>query len=67
MHRDKKAEVISELTDEFRGASSLLVADPRGLSVAQLRELRNALRAQDARFVVAKNTLARIAAASAGQ
>src|SRR5579862_1830695 len=67
MHRDRKAEVIAELTEDFRGATSLLVADPRGLTVSQLRELRGSLRAQDARFVVAKNTLARIAAASAGQ
>ena len=62
MLRERKEELVAELTEEFRGSTSLLVADPRGLSVASLRELRNNLRAQNAQFRIAKNTLARIAA-----
>jgi large subunit ribosomal protein L10 len=65
MHRDQKREVVAELTEDFRSSTSMLVADPRGLTVAQLRDLRTRLRAQDASFRVAKNTLARIAARDA--
>jgi len=67
MLRERKESLVAELTEEFRSSTSLLVADPRGLSVASLRDLRNNLRAQNARFRVTKNTLARIAAKEAGQ
>jgi len=67
MLRERKETLVAELTEEFRSSTSLLVADPRGLSVASLRDLRNSLRAQNARFRVTKNTLARIAAKEAGQ
>jgi large subunit ribosomal protein L10 len=66
MHRDKKAQVVAELTDELRGATALLVADPRGLNVGQLSELRRSLRTHGASFRVTKNTLGRIAAREAG-
>src|SRR3954471_8069675 len=67
MQKEKKREVVAELTEEFRAATSLLVADPRGLNVSAMRELRTRLREQGAEFRVAKNTLARIAARDAGQ
>jgi large subunit ribosomal protein L10 len=66
MHRDKKAQVVAELTEEIRGATALLVADPRGLNVGQLSELRRSLRTHGASFRVTKNTLGRIAAREAG-
>jgi large subunit ribosomal protein L10 len=66
MHRDKKAQVVAELTEEIRGATALLVADPRGLDVGQLGELRRSLRTHGASFRVTKNTLGRIAAREAG-
>src|SRR5882672_10237220 len=66
MHRDKKAQVVAELTDEIRGATALLVTDPRGLNVGQLSELRRSLRTHGASFRVTKNTLGRIAAREAG-
>jgi large subunit ribosomal protein L10 len=66
MHRDKKVQIVAELTTEIRDATALLVADPRGLDVGQLRDLRRALRAQGASFRVTKNTLGRIAAREAG-
>ena len=40
MHRDKKIQIVAELTEEIRGATALLVADPRGLDVGQLSDLR---------------------------
>jgi large subunit ribosomal protein L10 len=66
MHRDKKAQVVAELTEEIRGATALLVTDPRGLNVGQLSELRRSLRTHGASFRVTKNTLGRIAARDAG-
>jgi large subunit ribosomal protein L10 len=66
MHRDKKTQVVAELTDEIRGATALLVTDPRGLNVGQLSELRRSLRTHGASFRVTKNTLGRIAAREAG-
>jgi large subunit ribosomal protein L10 len=66
MHRDKKTQVVAELTEEIRGATALLVADPRGLNVGQLSELRRSLRTHGASFRVTKNTLGRIAAREAG-
>jgi large subunit ribosomal protein L10 len=66
MHRDKKTKVVAELTEEIRGATALLVTDPRGLNVGQLSELRRSLRTHGASFRVTKNTLGRIAAREAG-
>jgi large subunit ribosomal protein L10 len=66
MHRDKKTQIVSELTDEIRGATALLVTDPRGLNVGQLSDLRRSLRTHGASFRVTKNTLGRIAAREAG-
>ena len=62
MQRTRKAEVIETLETEFKSASSMIVADYRGLSVSQLAQVRNDLRGLDARFQVIKNTLGRIAA-----
>ena len=50
MQRTQKAELIETLETEFQSASSLIVADYRGLSVAQLAQVRNDLRGLDARF-----------------
>jgi large subunit ribosomal protein L10 len=66
MHRDKKTQVVAELTREIRDATALLVADPRGLNVGQMSELRRSLRTHGASFRVTKNTLGRIAARDAG-
>jgi large subunit ribosomal protein L10 len=66
MHRDKKEQVVAELTREIGSSTAMLVADPRGLSVSQLGELRRSLRPHGASFRVTKNTLGRIAAKEAG-
>ena len=67
MNRERKSEIVEELAEEFRGSTSMLVADPRGLTVAGIKDLRIRLREQGATFRVSKNTLARIAAREAGQ
>jgi large subunit ribosomal protein L10 len=67
VNRDRKSEIVEELTADFRSSTSMLVADPRGLTVAGMKDLRGRLREQGATFRVSKNTLARIAARDAGQ
>ena len=60
-----KTAVIEELTGKFNESSGAVLADYRGLSVAQLTELRGNLKG-NATFTVTKNTLAKVAAVNAG-
>lgn len=66
MDRTEKEQVVVELTERLQSAESLIVADYRGLTNAQLAELRVELTSHGARFVVVKNTLTRRAAEAAG-
>jgi len=56
---------VAELTDKFRNSNAVLLTEYRGLTVAQLKELRRSISA-DATYAVSKNTLIKIAAANAG-
>ncbi len=67
MLRNEKQTLIDEMTQLLTDADSLFVSDYRGLSVAELSELRGKLRERGATFTVLKNTLARIAAERAGR
>jgi large subunit ribosomal protein L10 len=67
MLKQRKEEIVGTLTEELGSVTSMIVADPTGLSVAEMKDLRNRLRPSGARFRVAKNTLARIAAREAGR
>ena len=61
-----KKTVVSEIEDKFKNSGSTVVAEYRGLSVAEVTELRRALRAEGVEMKVYKNTLASIAADNAG-
>jgi len=63
--RGDKAEAVAELTESFRTSAATVLTEYRGLTVAQLKELRRSLGGQ-ATYAVAKNTLAKRAAADAG-
>ena len=63
--RADKATAVAELTDRFRESSATLLTEYRGLTVAQLKELRRSL-GSSTTYAVAKNTLAKRAAADAG-
>src|SRR5690606_14850249 len=65
MARADKATVVAELTDHFSSSSAAVLTEYRGLTVSQLQEMRSTLGGH-AKFAVAKNTLARIAAKNAG-
>ena len=66
MHRTEKEKAVAELVEQLRSTESLIVADYRGLTNAELVELRAKLRSSGARLQVVKNTLTRRAAEEAG-
>ncbi|MFC0526498.1 50S ribosomal protein L10 [Phytohabitans kaempferiae] len=63
--RADKATAVAELTEHFRKAEATVLTEYRGLTVAQLTQLRRSL-GQTATYSVAKNTLAKRAATDAG-
>ena len=65
MANAEKVAAVAELTERFQTSSGAVLANYRGLSVAQLAELRRAL-GEQATFAVVKNTLTKIAATEAG-
>ncbi|MEV1167006.1 50S ribosomal protein L10 [Nonomuraea sp. NPDC049784] len=65
MARADKATAVAELKSEFEGSAAAVLTEYRGLTVAQLKELRKSL-GENAKFAVAKNTLTKIAANQAG-
>ena len=67
MLRNEKEAVIAEVADLLAGSETMFVSDYRGLTVAQLSELRAKLRESGARFRIVKNTLGGIAAERAGR
>ncbi|MCG7421466.1 50S ribosomal protein L10 [Micrococcus porci] len=65
MATSAKESAVAELTDLFRSSSAAVLTEYRGLTVSELKQLRDSIR-QDATYSVAKNTLTEIAAKEAG-
>src|SRR3984957_6930948 len=65
MANAEKTAVVEDLTGKFRDSSGAVLTEYRGLTVAQLSELRGNLRG-NATFAVTKNTLPNVAATEAG-
>jgi large subunit ribosomal protein L10 len=65
MPNAEKVATVAELTERFQTSSGAVLANYRGLTVAQLAALRRSL-GEQATFSVVKNTLTKIAAAEAG-
>src|ERR1700739_3600909 len=65
MANAEKVAAVAELTERFRGSSGAVLTEYRGLTVAQLAELRKSL-GKDATFAVVKNTLTKIAVTEGG-
>ena len=65
MARAEKVTAVAELTERFQSSSGAVLTEYRGLTVAQIGELRQALSGH-ATFSVVKNTLTKIAATEAG-
>ncbi|MGH3071516.1 MAG: 50S ribosomal protein L10 [Gaiellaceae bacterium] len=66
MLKSDKERVVAELTEQLRTSETLIVADYRGLTNAEIDGLRSRLLEHGARFAVVKNTLTRRAAEAAG-
>jgi len=65
MARADKVTAVAELTERFQSSGGAVLTEYRGLTVAQLAELRGSL-GESATFTVVKNTLTKLAAAEAG-
>jgi large subunit ribosomal protein L10 len=66
MLKKEKEQVVERLAERLKAAETLIVADYRGLTNAQLESLRDELLKHGARFTIVKNTLTRRAAEAAG-
>lgn len=64
--RERKAELVTELTRELKQAQAVIITDYRTLKVSDLQGIRNELRGMKAQYHVAKNTLLEIALKDAG-
>lgn len=62
MDRTRKEQVVSDLNQKLGRASAAILTDYKGLTVAEITDLRNALAAEKVEYCVVKNTLARLAA-----
>ena len=63
---EAKQQVVSEIAESFKAAQSSIVVEYRGLTVADMTELRKALRAENVGFKVYKNKLVQRAAEQEG-
>lgn len=66
MARPEKVAVVDRVRQGFEDSHATLLTDYRGLSVAELAQLRGDLRDAGAEYRIAKNTLTRRAAHDAG-
>lgn len=62
---EEKQQLVSEVAAKLKDSSCTVVADYRGLTVAQVTQLRKNLREAGVEFQVLKNTLVRRATAQA--
>jgi large subunit ribosomal protein L10 len=65
MAKSDRTAAIAEIADKFRESGAAVLTEYRGLTVAQLSQLRSSLRG-NATYAVVKNTLTEKAAAEAG-
>ncbi|MBV7508798.1 50S ribosomal protein L10 [Bacillus sp. sid0103] len=61
-----KQQIVSEISDKLKNSVSTVVVDYRGLSVAEVTELRKQLREAGVEFKVYKNSMTRRAAEATG-
>lgn len=55
--RAQKEEAVVKLKEKLGRAKALVFADYKGLTMKQLSQLRNALRNENAQFLITKNTV----------
>jgi large subunit ribosomal protein L10 len=62
LNRTEKEEVISQLHEKMARAKAAILAEPKGLDVATVTELRRKCRDANVEYKIVKNTLAQRAA-----
>ncbi|MBI2767304.1 MAG: 50S ribosomal protein L10 [Chloroflexi bacterium] len=67
MPTPRKVAMLAEIQDRMARSTIAISADYRGLTVAQLTDLRRALRPANVEVKIVKNTLAAMAATNAGR
>lgn len=67
MPRPEKVNVVDKVKENLENSKSVFVTDYTGLNVDQITQLRKKLRDNNVKYMVAKNTLMRIAFREAGQ
>lgn len=66
MVRPEKASIVEEIVENLNKSTSAVLTDYRGLTAAEMTELRKGLREAGINFKIFKNTLATIAVRQAG-
>ena len=66
LNRSQKEQIVETMAARLKDAGALIVADYRGLSVAELTDLRVRLRKSGSELHVIKNTLVKRAFSLAG-
>lgn len=61
LRKQEKEQIINDLKEEFTKAKAVVFTDYRGMTVAELSELRKSLHEGNFDYKVVKNTLAKIA------
>lgn len=62
MNRTEKKEFIDDVHSQLKAANLMVVTEYRGLTVAEITDLRRKMRASGAAFKVSKNRLVKLAA-----
>jgi large subunit ribosomal protein L10 len=65
--KEQKEKIIADYMEKFAKSEALILADYRGMNVANTSRLRQQLRESGNGFIVVKNTLARIALERTGR
>lgn len=66
MPTQRKIDSVAALTDKMSRMQAVVVADYRGITVEEITKVRNKIRPLGGEFIIAKNTLALIAAKATG-
>lgn len=64
--KEKKQQMVADYVDRMSGSQAIILTDYRGLTVADLTELRRKLREDSGVFQIVKNTLFSLALEQAG-
>jgi len=62
LDRSKKEQVVAELRGKLERATAAILTDFKGLTVAEISNLRDSLAAEKSEYQVVKNTLMRLSA-----